>query len=195
MRRLVAVLIAAALALSILALLAGCGAAATTTSPTTVAETPVTAGPISDGSDANRSENATTVFAPFPTGDFVPADLKAKIDAKRPTIIYFYDSGQNTSARDRTIIDTVRDNNRGVMDLVAYDIGKYVKVNNEATLTIDPKFTGDKTAQQSVQLARALKVSFTPWVVVTDGQGYIIWQHRGLIDQVILDREVQRAAR
>jgi hypothetical protein len=44
-------------------------------------------------------------------------------------------------------------------------------------------------------MARVLGVSFTPYIVLTDTQGYIIWKHRGLVDKVFLEREVQRATR
>lgn len=199
MRRLVAAFIAAALALSLVILLTGCGGGggSATTSSSAPAESAAAPPPVPAAGTAaaiNRSENATTVFTPFPTGDFVPAELKAKIDAKRPTIIYFYDSRQKVSEANRTIIDEVREDNRGAIDLVTYDIGKYVVTSDTGEMTIKPEFAADKTAQQSVQLARALGVSFTPFIVVTDGQGYVIWQHRGLVDQAFLDREVTRAA-
>lgn len=201
MRRLVAALVATALVLS----LAGCGggggtAATTSSSSSDQAAAPAPA-PTPAAANAaalaniNRSENATTVFAPFPTGDFVPAEVQSRINAKQPTLIYFYDSKQKTSAENRAIINEVREDNSGLVDLVAYDIGKYIETSETGTITVSPKFANDKTAVQAVQLARALNVSFTPFIVLTDGQGYIIWQHRGLVDQAFLDREIQRAAR
>jgi hypothetical protein len=50
---------------------------------------------------------------------------------------------------------------------------------------------------QAVLLARdpAIDVAFTPTIVLTDGQGYIVYKHRGLVDEEMLEREVQRAAR
>jgi len=200
MRRLVAALVVTALVL----MLAGCGGGggtAQTTTPSSSSDqaaAPAPAPTAANGAAAtaniNRSENATTVFEPFPTGDW-PAEVRSRINAKQPTLIYFYDAKQKTSAENRAIINEVREDNSGLVDLVAYDIGKYVETSEGGTITVDPKFADNKTSVQAVQLARALNVTFTPFIVLTDGQGYVIWQHRGLVDQAFLDREIQRAAR
>jgi hypothetical protein len=146
----------------------------------------------------NRSENETTTFAPFPTGSTVPTDVAQKITVdKQPTLIYFYDSTQQASKEVRVIIDAVRNQNRGMVDLIAYDIGKYVHADADGNVTIDDALASDPAAKAAVVLARdpAIHVTFTPFIVLTDGQGYIIYKHRGLIDQAFLEREVLRAAR
>jgi len=146
----------------------------------------------------NRSENETTTFAPFPTGSTVPTDVAQKITVdKQPTLIYFYDSTQQASKEVRVIIDAVRNQNRGMVDLIAYDIGKYVHADADGNVTIDDTLASDPAAKAAVVLARdpAIHVSFTPFIVLTDGQGYIIYKHSGLIDQAFLEREVLRAAR
>jgi hypothetical protein len=202
MRRLVAALIVVAFALS----LTGCGgggtAASTSTEPaaTTAAASTTTGGSSTTllPGDINRSENETTTFAPFPTGENVPADLKQKITVeKQPTLIYFYDSGQQTSKEDRAIIDAVRADNRGLVDLVTYDIGRYLTVAPDGSVTVNQALIKDPAASAAVKLARdpAIDVSFTPFVVLTDGQGFIIYKRNGLLDKAFLEREVLRASR
>ena len=196
MRRTVSVLVVAVLALS----LAGCGKKAATDTPAAApAATPAAAAapaaaPAAGAVVGDRSANVTSTFEPFPQGAFVPADLKIGIDAKRPTLIFFYDSSY-TSKTDRTIIDTVRESNRGLIDLYTYDLARFVTISPEGNVAVDPALTADPTATQAVQLAKALGITSVPFVVITDGQGYITWRFRGLLDKAFLDREVQRATR
>lgn len=201
MRRLVAAIVALAVALS----LAGCGGGGSAPPPATSTAAPAAdAAPAAGSSTSllppveNRSENETTTFSPFPTGDSVPADLKQKITVERqPTIIFFYDSTQQSSKEVRTIIDTVRADNRGLVDLVAYDIGRYLTANPDGSVTVAEGLITDPAAVAAVKLARdpAINVTFTPLIVLTDSQGYIIYKHRGLADKAFLEREVLRAAR
>lgn len=195
MRRLVVALIIAMLAFT----LAGCGggggeAAAPAATP---AAPPAAAAPVVpvDGAVTGISENEPAVFAPFPTGSTIATAVADRIAAKQPTLIYFYDSGQNTAAQNRKIIDKVLDDNRGLVDLVAYDLGKYTTVDETGTITVQPEFATNPDAQVAAMMARTLGVSFTPFIVLTDTQGYIIWKHRGLADKAFLEREVQRATR
>ncbi len=195
MRRLVVALIIAMLALT----LVGCGGggeeAAAPAEPAAAA--PAAAPPASTvGQEITGiSDNEPDIFAPFPTGSSIATDVAERIADKQPTLIYFYDSGQYTAAQNRDAIDSVLDDNRGLVDLVAYDIGKYMAIDASGTITVDPEFAQDSNAQVAVQMARALGVSFTPYIVLTDTQGYIIWKHRGLADKAFLEREVQRATR
>lgn len=195
MRRLVVALIIAMLALTLI----GCGgggeeAAAPAATP---APAPAAAPPVSTvGQEITGiSENEGDIFTPFPTGSSIATDVAERIAEKQPTLIYFYDSGQYTAAQNRKAIDDVLDDNRGLVDLVAYDIGKYTSIDPSGTIIVDPEFAEDPNAQVAVQMARALGVSFTPYIVLTDTQGYIIWKHRGLADKSFLEREVQRATR
>jgi len=198
MRRLVVALIAASLALT----LSGCSSSP----PAATAPTPPPSTGLQQGSNAaagagtalpNRSVNETTTFAPFPVTAGLPADLKQKITVdKQPTIIYFYDPAQKTSVEVRKLIDSVRADNRGMVDLVAYDIGKYLTAAADGTVSLEQPAFGEATAtKEAVLLARdpAIDVTLTPFIVITDGQGYIIYKHRGLIDRAFLEREVQRA--
>lgn len=202
MRRLVVALFALVLVLAT----AGCGGGGEETAQTGSASTGAAAAPAGGGGSststlpdlANGSENETTTFAPFPTTEDIPTDVVYKITVeKQPTLVYFYDSTQNASKEVRRVIDEVRADNRGLVDLVAYDIGRYIKANQDGSVEVDPSFATDPAAKAAIQFARnpVIGVSFTPFVLVTDGQGYIIFKHRGLIDRKFLEREVLRAAR
>jgi hypothetical protein len=201
MRRLVVAFIVAALALT----LTGCGGSSDTAASSSAAPAAAPADAPAAGSStaglpdiANKSENATATFEPFPTGATVPADLHQKVSIeKQPTLIYFFDSTQQVSEEVRRIIDAVRSENRGMVDLVAYDIGAYVTTNPDGSIQVDDALAKDAAAKAAVGLARdpAIDVTFTPFIVLTDGQGYIIYKHRGLIDKEFLEREVLRASR
>ena len=195
-------LVVAAIVVGLVLAMTGCSSSSSSTpaaAPTAAAPVPVAAGSSTTlPTMENRSENETTTFAPFPTGSTVPTDVAQKITVdKQPTLIYFYDSTQQASKEVRVVIDAVRNQNRGMVDLIAYDIGKYVHADADGNVTIDDTLASDPAAKAAVVLARdpAIHVSFTPFIVLTDGQGYIIYKHSGLIDQAFLEREVLRAAR
>ncbi|MDR3687001.1 MAG: hypothetical protein P4L93_08615 [Coriobacteriia bacterium] len=206
MRRLVVAVFVVGVALS----LVGCGGSSDTSTPASSSTAaPVAAAPAAGQTGlkgapttlpdiVNRSENETTTFAPFPTGENVPDVLKQKITtAKQPTLIFFFDSGQKVSTDTRTMIDAIRNRNRGMVDLVAYDLSKYVTANSDGTVVVDPSLAADPAQKQVVMFARdpAINVAFTPFIVLTDSQGYIIYKHSGLPDSAFLERQVQRAAR
>lgn len=208
MRRLVVAAVAVVVALS----LAGCGGSSTSSTPpstSTAAPAPAAApvaAPVAGAKGAastlpdlvDRSENETTTFAPFPTNANVPDVLKQKVTVdKQPTLIYFFDSGQKVSKENRAIIDAIRNRNRGMVDLVAYDLSKYVTANPDGSINVDPSLAADTAQKQVVMFARdpAIGVSFTPFIVLTDGQGYITYKHSGLVDAAFLEREVLRASR
>ena len=194
MRRSVVVLVIALLALT----LAGCGGGKDKAAAPAAAPAPVAPAPAPTAADAavtGISDNVAPVFELFPTGSTITTDVAERVAAKQPTLIYFYDSNQYTAAQNRKLIDKVLDANRGLVDLVAYDIGKYTTVDSSGTITIDPEFANDPAANVAVNMARTLGVSFTPYFVLTDTQGYIIWKYRGLVDKDFLEREVQRASR
>jgi len=194
MRRTVSVLTVVAVALA----LAGCGgggkaAAPQAPAPQVAAPVVAPATPAVVTNVGDRSANASATFTPFPKGDFVPAGLKAGIDAKRPTLILFYDNSY-TSKTTREIIDKVRAENRGTIDLVVYDLERSVTTSPKGEITVAASLTADPAASQPVLLAKALGVTSLPYVFITDSQGYITWKYRGLVDKAFLDREVRRAA-
>jgi len=191
MRRLVVALTIALLAFG----LSGCGGGGSTATPAATTPPPAPApAPTTSAEVTGISDNEPPVFEPFPMGSTITTEVAERVAAKQPTLIYFYDSGQYTGGEDRAIIDKVLDDNRGLVELVAYDIGEYTTIDASGTITIDPEFSNDPVAQQAVGMARTLGVSFTPYFVLTDSQGYIIWKFRGLVDRDFLDREIQRAS-
>jgi hypothetical protein len=192
MRRAVVVLIAAALALT----LAGCSSSSSSSStPATDAAAtppPPVAAPVAVA--PNLSDNEPDVFSAFPTDTVVPTPLRQDIQAKQPTVLFFYDGSQNTSTEDRKVIKLVMDSNRGLADLFTFDLGKHLPGNASSPVSVDSSFAKDTTYQQSVQVARLLGVSETPYIVITDNQGYITWKFRGLVDRDVLERQVLRAS-
>lgn len=192
MRRLVVALMIAALALA----LTGCGGGEEPAPADTAPPAAETAPPPTEPTEITGiSDNMPPVFEPFPTGSSITTDVAELVAAKQPTLIYFYDSAQYTAGENRELIDKVLDENRGLVNLVAYDIGKYTTVDASGTITVLPEFEDDQAAQVAVDMARTLGASFTPFIVLTDSQGYIIWKYRGLVDRDFLEREVQRASR
>jgi hypothetical protein len=195
MRRLVVALIAAALVLG----LAGCGgstpAADTAATPAPApAPAPAKAAAVPANAVKGWSDNEPAVFSAFPTSTSTPPEINDNIAAKQPTLIFFYDSSQNSSKDSRKIIDAVIAKNRGLVELVAYDLGKYMVGDASKPIEIDKKFASDTKAQAAVELARTLGVSYTPFIVLTDGQGYIVWKFKGLVERDFLEREVLRAS-
>jgi hypothetical protein len=198
--RLVVALVVLGIALS----LAGCSSGTDSSASTSTTAAPAAA-PVAVGGSAttlpsivNRSANDTDTFLPFPTGDTVPPELRQKVLVdKQPTLIYFFDSSQQDSKEVRTVIDTVRADNRGLVDLVAYDIGKYLSAGPDGTISVTGDITQDPAASIAVKFARdpSIDVPFTPYIVITDGQGYITYKHSGIIDREFLEREVLRASR
>jgi len=193
MRRLVVVLMIAALAL----VLTGCGGGEEAAAPAATTPPPAEAAPAPTGpvEITGISDNMPPVFEPFPTGSSIATDVAELVAAKQPTLIYFYDSAQYAAGENRKLIDKVLDENRGLVSLVAYDIGEYTTVDASGTITVLPEFEDDPDAQVAVSMARTLGASFTPFIVLTDSQGYIIWKFRGFVDKDFLEREVQRASR
>ena len=109
-------------------------------------------------------------------------------------LLFFYDSTQNVTDDQREEIDAVVEENRGLIDLVAYDIGKYTTVDSDGDVTVDDGARRTTpSAQQAVSSPAQLGVELTPYIVIVDDQGYIIWQFAGFVDRELLEREVQRA--
>lgn len=143
---------------------------------------------------ADRSAEETTVFEPFPTGDFVPAEVtqRLKMVPKQPMILFFYDDAQAETDDARAEVVEVRDDNRGAVDLLEYNIGKYTSINTSGVASVSGKLNQDEKAKQAITLARELGVKFTPFVVVVDDQGYVIFKWRGYISAEMLGRQVDR---
>ena len=194
MRRLVVALVIAAFALT----LVGCSSSSTdqaASTNTAAAPAPApAAAPAPAPASLGISDNEPDVFSAFPTDTLVPSAVSDDISAKQPTLLYFYDSSQNASKEDRKIIDKVLSENRGLVDLFAYNVGKHFVGSASDPVGVDSSFSKDSTFQTSIGLARLLGVSETPCIVITDNQGYITWKFRGFVDRDTLERQVLRAS-
>lgn len=189
-RRLV---VAACVALMALTLV-GCGggeepAPTTTTAP----PPPPSAAPVATNI-ADRSREESAVFAPLPTGDFLPAEVAQRLQAvpKQPMILFFYDDAQLETDDARKEVVAARDANRGAIDLIEYNLGEYTSVDASGVVTVDTALDEDEPGQQAVRLAREIGVNYTPYGVIIDDQGYMIFRWRGYIDAQILEEQVAR---
>ncbi len=104
-----------------------------------------------------------------------------KLDAKRPMALYFFDSSLPESKIIRAELDAVLSENRGLIDLVTFDLG--ATKNGVAT----------DSSQVGATLAGDLQVVRPPYIVLVDGNGFIVWRFMGYVDREIIGREVLRA--
>lgn len=196
MRRLVAALIVVLLAFT----LVGCGGggeeepatdqAATEAPPTTAPVNP-DAAPIED-----RSIESSETFFPFSSKDATPSAVEQRLNTKQPMLLFFYDSSLQVADDVRDQVDEVVSNNRGAIDLITYDLGKYVSVNESGVVEVEREaITNDENAKQAVRFARVVGVTHLPYIIIVDDQGYQIYWGRGFQDAQLLERQVVRATR
>ena len=183
MRRIVVALAIAVLALA----LVGCGGGGEAEEPP--AETPAEQPPVAPAAPelpayvTDRSVNDNDMEpAPFPsfTATETPAVFTDKLDADRAMLILFYDPAQQVTATLRPEVDAVMDDYRGLIDLVTFDVG------------------GDEDSadtKRAVSYATELGVDSTPYVLVVDQGGFIIWRWKGYVDRDYIGREVERASK
>ena len=202
--RFVAVALVLALSLATF-LLVGCGGSNAEEPATTdtTAQTPVT--PAAPASAAvvpavDRSPAEEVVYEPFPTDpQITPKPVLQLLEAKQPMIVCFYDTAQKTSNDEKEGVDgkggldLIMSDYRGAIDLVSFDVGKFVKTSSTGKITVDPAFADSASGEQTASLAAELGVDFTPYVVIVDGDGYIIARFRGWEETENIEREVLRA--
>jgi len=193
--RIVVAVVFVALAL----ILVGCGGGndqATTpedTAQTQSAAAPAAPVPAAAVAPVDKSPTETVVYEPFPRTAQTPAAVTERLDAKQPMIVFFFDSTQKDTNDQQDAISAVLDDYRGAIDLVSFDVSKYVKTNSDGSVVIDPAFTSDPAAQQAAALAGDLGVSYTPYIVLTDAEGYTVARYRGTVDAKDLELGVLRA--
>lgn len=182
MRKIVAALVVALLALT----LVGCGGgeeeAATGETAATTEPAPAATG-TEEVPAADRSANDSDI-APGPFPSFVatetPAVFAEKLEQGRPMIIVFHDNNQQVTASVLAEVDAVMTEYRGLADLITFNVG------------------GDQNSPDvlaAVTYARELSVASTPYIIIVDGGGYITWRSKGYAEQKIIRREVERATR
>ncbi|MFU8891510.1 MAG: hypothetical protein ACNA76_07640 [Anaerosomatales bacterium] len=192
MRRTVAVLIVALLALTLVA----CGGGASDepeAAPDTGAAAPPPP-PVDEAVDLSPLEEQ--VYEPFPVDSElgVPDAILSRLEAGQPMIIVFYDDSQKTTDDQEDIIRSVTETYRGLIDVVSFNLGAYVTQDAQGTITVQPGLSDDETAKQVTRMIDAdhLDIRFTPFVLIVDDQGYVTWRHRGISDDKTLEREVLR---
>lgn len=182
MRKIAAVLVVAMLAFVLVGCGGGAGETATTDAPAADATTtaPAVVEPIAV-TDRSQIESGFPAQFPAIESTAMPAVLQGKLDAKRPLLIYFYDSTLPESKVIRTEIDAVLSDNRGLIDLVTFDLGaKKSGVYTEG-------------AQLGAVLAAELNANRPPYIILVDSKHNITWRFRGYVDRDIIGREVLRA--
>jgi len=194
MRRLVVALIAVVMVV----FLAGCGGggeeepAPAETEEAPAAAAPAAAGELDPVPDRSRPETAV-VFEPFPEGDSLPKPVTDRIADRQPMAILFVDGSQLVTDEVREALDDAIEANSGAVDLVVYDIGKYVSIDSSGIAVVDAEGLGkDSKASQAAVLAAALKVTVAPYIILTDDQGYVVFRHRGLVDREQLEMQMER---
>lgn len=196
MRRPVVALIALSLAVFLVFSLTGCGGGDAATPEDADAPIEAVALPTEELDpipDLSAQEPAT--FERFPEGDDVPASVTERLKAGRPMLMLFNDDAQLDANDLRTEVNRVIKNNRGMVDLLVYDVGKYSSVNSSGVVDVAAAKLGkDIPAQESVNLARHLEVTFTPYILIVDDQGFVVFRHSGYIDSALLERQVQRVS-
>jgi hypothetical protein len=192
MRRTVAVLIVALLALTLVA----CGGGASEEPVTTpdVGDAAPPPPPVEESPDLSPLEPQEYEAFPVDAELGVPAAIQSRLDAGQPMIIVFIDDSQKTTDDQNEIVRSVTETYRGLIDVVSFNLGAYVSQDAAGTITVKPGLSDDETAKQITRLIDAdhLDVRFTPYLVIVDDQGYITWRHRGISDDKTLEREVLR---
>lgn len=193
MRRTVAVLIVALLALTLVA----CGGGAAEEEPVATPDTGQAAPPPPVEEEApDVSPLEEQVYDPFPVNSElgVPEAIQSRLEAGQPMIIVFYDDSQKTTDDQEAIIRGVTETYRGLIDVVSFNLGGYVTQDAAGVITVQPGLSDDETAKQVARLIDSdhLDVRFTPFMLVVDDQGYVTWRYRGISDDKSLEREVLR---
>ncbi len=198
MRRLVALLIAATLVLSFG--LVGCGGGGGDDEAAAPAPAAAPVAAKGEPEDPDRSPKEGQVYTAFPTADdALPKEIAQRLETDQPMVVYFFDSAQRTTNDQDEFLAPVLKDYRGLIDLVKYDVAKYASTDSSGAITVDEaalsEGTGDETGLKVARLISSenLDVRFTPYILLVDSHGYIVWRFRGPVDSEILEREVLRA--
>jgi hypothetical protein len=179
MRRLVAALVLAALVMSLSA-----ATPAPAADPAAAPAAPAAAPAAAAAADTHMPTETVT-NEPFPaTADSTPQRVMTLLQNKQPMMLFFYDSTQSITKDQRTEIDTVLKKYRGLIDLLAYDIGSGLP---------DSATAKDPEVQRAMDMAGQLKVNFTPYIVFVDRAGRVTYRFSTFTDRQLLEREILRA--
>lgn len=188
MRRLVVALILAALVVT----LAGCGGGGDEAAQQPAEDAAAggeAAPPPAPAADAAETQDfsaqpTTYTWEPFPKErGALPDAIESRLEAEQPMLLFFFDPDQDPTKDQRKQIDAVMDDYRGTIDLVSYDVSRAL----------------EKGAAENTQVAEAstltglLGVDYTPYTMVVDDEGYIIWRARGVVDKKLIEQAVLTA--
>lgn len=195
MRRLFVALVAAAIILPVTGCGGGGGEAeegAVVPAADVAASAPATATAVTEILDRSAPEPAV-VFEPFPISSAVPTAVADRVEAHQATLILFVDGSQKVTNEVRSAVDKALKENNGVVDLVLFDLGRYVSVDASGVAVVDAEgLQADATASQAVTLARELEVIGLPYIIMVDDQAHIVFRHRGLVDEEYLLMHMER---
>jgi hypothetical protein len=185
MRRIVAALVLISVAFA----LSACGGAApeATTNATTsdIAAPPPAAVAGAAQTTDTKSPVEVAKGEQFPTqADQTPKAILDHLAAKRPILLFFYDSTQLVTREQRAEVDAVMSKYRGLIELVAYD----VRAGNPSDAA-----SKDPEIQKAMGLTGLLGVKFQPYTIFVDRYGRITGRFSGYADEQLLEREVLRA--
>ena len=193
MRRLVVLVILVALSFTLVA----CGGGDEEAEAPAAAPAPTPTAASSDDEDESPdlSPGEEQIYEPFPGDEeVIPSSIADRLESGNAMLVYFYDDSQSTADSQTEIVDTVVADYRGLIDLVSFNIGKYVDTSEDGVMTIKEDMEDDETAKQVARLVSDayLDVRFTPYIVLVDEDGYIVYRFRGPVDEKTLEREVLR---
>jgi hypothetical protein len=196
MRRLVAVLLAGIVGLTLAVALTGC----TSSDGTAATAVPASQVPVTNVPPAATVSTTTDVLSPtetvlpyqqVPTATAsVPTKVLADLQARQPMLMFIYDPTSLVSNDERIEIDSVMDKYRGMIDLVTLDYTAGLPGVLPSTQT-----TATKEIQKAALLIADLRVSTTPCVLFVDHYGRVTYRFAGYVDSGLLEREALRATK
>jgi thioredoxin-related protein len=116
----------------------------------------------------------------------VPSAIVTDLAAGKAMLVFYYDPTTKVSAEQRKEVDAAMKKYRGSIDLFALDYTAGVGSTVTST-SLSPE------VQKIELLSSALKVNTTPYIVLVDGAGRVVYRFAGFVDRTLLSREVLRA--
>ena len=198
MRRLVVVVLIATMSLSLVACGGGDEPEEEVVVPTTPAPAPTTP---AEATAPDITPTETQVYEPFPTDEAaVPDAILERIEDGQPMLVFFYDDSQSATDEQTEVVDAIMDDYRGLIDLISFNVGKYITTAEDGSSVVDPDMndTEDESAATARKVATLvsgdyLDITFTPYIVLVDEFGYTSFRFRGPVDAKTLEREILRA--
>lgn len=135
-------------------------------------------------------------FEPFPTDEtLVPPEILDRLETQQPMLLFFFDATQRSADDQRKAINAALADHRGLIDMIAFDVGKYVTTDAYGKISVKPELLEDPATEKVARLISSdhLNVINTPYLVFVDGQGHVTHRYRGYVDERLIEREILRA--